>query len=66
MASTIAAYPNSNVSPSQKNEQFFYGRVRNLSRRLDLTSHIRSGVLKHVLDFVVLAVILIVLFMVPA
>jgi len=60
MASTVAAYPNSHVSPSRKN------RLRELVRQLDLSSLIRSGAMKAVLDFVVFVAILLALFMVPA
>jgi hypothetical protein len=63
MASTVAAYPNSNVSPSKKNR---LGKTLKPFLWLDVRSLIRSSVMKAVLDFVVFVAILLALFMVPA
>jgi hypothetical protein len=60
MASTIAAYPNSGISPSKKNW------VRELVRQLDLPSQVNSCAMQAVLDCICFVLFLIALFMVPA
>jgi len=60
MASPVAAYPNSHVSPSLKAQRL------SLVESLAVPSQLRSIAIQAVLDGVALAAILFVLFMVPA